>query len=342
MVLLPICISVATAISEATPPRERRQLANFRRALLIGLAYAATIGGLATLVGTPPNALLAAFLKENHAIEIDFLNWMLVGVPVTLVMLPLTWLLLVRWVFPFRLQASPAAGRHLEQLKAGLGPMSQQEKRVAVIFACVVLAWVFRRPLNALLGGGALSDPGIVMTAAVLLFIIPRGSGRAGALMDWQQAARLPWGVLLLFGGGLSLAAAVSKSGLALWLGESLTPLGALGIAALVLGAALLVIFLTEMTSNLATTATLLPVIGAMAVALSVDPLLITVPVTLAASCAFMLPVATPPNAIVYASGMVTIPQMARAGLLLNLLGAALVMAVGLLWAPLVLAPTSG
>jgi len=342
MVLLPICISVATTISEATPPRERRHLANFRTALLIGLAYAATIGGLATLVGTPPNALLAAFLKESYAIEIDFLNWMLVGVPVTIVMLPLAWLLLVRWVFPFQLPATPEAKRHLAELKAGLGPMTQQEKRVAVVFACVVLAWVFRRPLNALLGGSALSDPGIVMTAAVLLFIIPRGGGRAGALMDWEQAARLPWGVLLLFGGGLSLAAAVSKSGLALWLGESLTPLGAFGVAALVLGATLLVIFLTEMTSNLATTATLLPVIGAMAVALSVDPLLLTVPVTLAASCAFMLPVATPPNAIVYASGMVTIPQMARAGLLLNLLGAVLVLAVGLLWAPLVLAPASG
>ncbi len=336
MILLPICLSVVTTISESTKEAAQAQLPNFRVAMLLGLAYGATIGGLATLIGTPPNALLAAFLKERHGIEIDFIGWMLVGLPLSALMLPVAWRLLCA-LFPFALPASEEAGRHLRALRRELGPMAQDEKRVAWLFALVVLAWVFRRPLNALFGAELLSDPGIVMTAAILLFVIPRGGGRPDPLMSWEQAVRLPWGVLLLFGGGLSLAAAVSDSGLARWLGESLTPLGALGLPVLVLGATLLVIFLTEMTSNLATTATLLPVIGAMAVALAVDPLLITVPVALAASCAFMLPVATPPNAIVFASGMVTIPQMLRAGLWLNLLGAVLVMAIALLWAPLLL-----
>ena len=334
LILLPICVSVVSTVSDSTPEESRGGLANFKTAMLIGLAYSTTIGGLATLVGTPPNALLAGFLRDTYGIEIDFLGWMTVALPLSVAMLPLAWFLLVKVAFPFRLPESPEAKRHLRELRTELGPMTPEEMRVAAIFSLVVVSWIFRRPLNALFETEALSDAGIAMAATVLLFVVPRGGGSSEPLMDWGQTARLPWGVLVLFGGGLSLASAVSNSGLALWLGESLTPLGALGLAVLILGATLMVIFLTEMTSNLATTATLLPVIGALAVALGVDPVSVTVPVTLAASCAFMLPVATPPNAIVFASGMVTIPQMVRAGLLLNLGGAVLVVAIAMLWAP--------
>lgn len=334
LILLPICLSVVSTISDSLPEASRAQLPNFGAAMLIGLAYSATIGGMATLIGTPPNALMAAFLQEHYGIEIDFIGWMLVGVPFSALMLPLAWYLLVNRIFPFRLPASPQVAVQLEELRAAQGPVSPPEKRVALLFGAVITGWVFRRPLNAWLGTEALTDAGIVVAAAVLLFVIPRGDGSKARLMNWEQVQRLPWGVLLLFGGGLSLAGAVQSSGLALWLGESLKPLGAFGLPVLALGTALLVIFLTELTSNLATTATLLPVVGAIAVALSVDPLALAIPVTLAASCAFMLPVATPPNAIVFASGMVTIPQMVRAGLWLNLVGALLVMLTALFWAP--------
>lgn len=172
------------------------------------------------------------------------------------------------------------------------------------------------------------------MAAALLLFLLPSGNKQQPQLMIWQNVHRLPWGVLILFGGGLSLAAAVSSSGLAVWLGQSLTPLGGLGIFVLVVAATGLVIFLTELTSNVATAATFLPVMAAVALQLDVSPLLLCIPITLAASCAFMLPVATPPNAIVFASGVLTIPQMVRAGMVLNVIGMVLLTVVAIWWAP--------
>jgi len=191
--------------------------------------------------------------------------------------------------------------------------------------------------LTELLGLSGVSDAGIVMTAALLLFLLPSGDASQRQLMTWENAVRIPWGVLILFGGGLSLAAAVSDSGLALWLGESLAPLNAWGTAVLVVAAVALVIFLTELTSNLATTATLLPVMGAIALQVGVPPILLTVPITIAASCAFMLPVATPPNAIVFSTGAITIPQMAKAGIALNLIGIVIVAVISLFVAPALL-----
>jgi sodium-dependent dicarboxylate transporter 2/3/5 len=210
--------------------------------------------------------------------------------------------------------------------------MTTAEKRVGILFGLVVFCWMLRRPLTELVGLTGVSDPGIVMTAGVLLFLIPSGDGNR--LMSWDYALRLPWGVLVLMGGGLSLAAAVSNTGLALWLGESLAPLNAFGLAVLVVAAVALVIFLTELTSNLATTATLLPVMGAIAVQAGLPPLYLTVPITIAASCAFMLPVATPPNAIVFATGRITIPQMVRAGFILNITGIIIVTLIALYLAP--------
>lgn len=337
MMMLPIAASVIGIVAATARGVSERQLADFRIAVMLGVAYGATIGGLATLIGTPPNALLAAFMAETYGVRIGFAEWMMVGVPVTLAMLPLGWLVLTRVAFRVDFGASEQAREHLATLRAGLGTMSRAERRIAAIFAIVVFGWIFREPLNALLGTDLLSDTGIVMAAAVLLFLVPSGDPAMRTLMGWEQVTRLPWGVLILFGGGLSLAAAVADSGLALWLGESLAPLGSAGPLVLVLGAATLVIFLTELTSNLATAATFLPVVGAMAIQAGIDPLVLAVPVTVAASCAFMLPVATPPNAIVFASGMLTIPQMVRAGVLMNLLGVVILAAVALWLAPLLL-----
>jgi len=336
MMLLPIVLSVITVIRDNVADLSDRARDDFQVAMLLGLAYAASIGGLATLVGTPPNAFLIGHMATNYGIEISFARWMLVGVPVTAIMLPVAWLVLTRFLYPVSFPASAAVHAHLHQLRAELGPVSQAEKRVAIIFGLVILCWMFRQPLTNLLGISGVSDTGIVMAAAVLLFILPSGNASQAQLMGWHDASRLPWGVLILFGGGLSLAAAVQQSGLAQWLGESLAPLNGLGVAVLIIAAVALVIFLTELTSNLATTATFLPVVGAIAVEAGMPPMLLTVPVAIAASCAFMLPVATPPNAIVFATGQVGIPQMIRAGLWLNLFGILLISLLALYLVPAV------
>ena len=334
MMLLPIVLSVVAVIRDNVPGLSEKTRSDFQIAMLLGLAYSASIGGLATLIGTPPNALLVGYLADNYGIEISFAQWMLVGVPVSAVMLPIAWILLTRFLYPVNIPPSAAVEDHLRQLREELGPMTTPERRVAVIFLAVIFSWMLRRPLTEFLGLTGVSDTGIVMTAAVLLFVLPSGNTAQPQLMTWLDAKRLPWGVLILFGGGLSLAAAVSNTGLALWLGESLAPLNAWGLAALVVAAIALVIFLTELTSNLATTATLLPVMGAIAIQAGVPPLLLTVPITIAASCAFMLPVATPPNAIVFATGQVSIPQMVRAGVALNLIGIVIVTIVALYVVP--------
>ena len=337
MMLLPIVLSVTAVVRDNVPDVSDKTRQDFQIAMLLGLAYSASIGGLATLIGTPPNALLMGFMAENYGIEISFARWMLVGIPVSLVMLPIAWILLTKYLFPCNIPASQAVKDHLHGLRQELGEMSTPERRVAIIFACLIMSWMLRRPITDWLGLSGVSDTGIVMTAALLLFMLPSGDAKQPRLMTWEDVTRLPWGVLILFGGGLSLAAAVSGSGLALWLGELLAPLNAWGTAVLVVASVAMVIFLTELTSNLATTATLLPVMGAIAIQAGVPPIVLTVPITIAASCAFMLPVATPPNAIVFSTGAISIPQMVRAGIFLNLIGivivsiAALVLAPGLL-----------
>lgn len=334
MMLLPIVLSVVSVMRENVTDVDKKTMSHFQVVMLLGVAYASSIGGLATLVGTPPNALLIAYMSENYGLEISFARWMAVGIPVTLVMLPIAWLVLTRFVFPIEIPANEAVNKHLRDLRAELGPMTTSERRVALIFAAVVSCWMLRRPLTEFFGLTGVSDAGIVMTAAVLLFMVPSGNASQPQLLTWHDASRLPWGVLILFGGGLSLAAGVSNSGLALWLGESLAPLNAFGTAVLVVAAVTLVIYLTELTSNLATTATLLPVMGAIAVQAGVPPIMLTVPITIAASCAFMLPVATPPNAIVFATGTISIPQMVKAGFFLNLIGVLIVSIVSIYVAP--------
>ncbi len=335
MMLLPIATSVVTVVQQSLG--ESADEERFPIAMLLGVAYGATIGGMATLVGTPPNALLAAFLLEDHGIEIGFAQWMLVGVPVTTCMLPVTWWLLTRRLYPVRFVTSPATRQHLAGLRRQLGPMSRPERRIAAVFVALAAAWMARPLLSGIGGLEGLSDAGLAMLAAVALFLVPSGDEDHPQLMRWRDTAELPWGVLLLFGGGLALASVVSSTGLAAWLGRRLLGLGITDLTLLVVAIAALVIFLTELTSNLATTATFLPVVAAVAAEAGFAPVTLTVPVALAASCAFMLPVATPPNAVVYASGLLTIPQMVRAGFWLNLIGILLVSLAATVLAPLVL-----
>ncbi len=336
LMLFPIAVSLAMVVGETSPDLTTREKHDFQVAVLLALAYGASIGGLATLVGTPTNAFMAGFLQSEYDMEIPFGQWMLIGVPVTVILLPIGWLLLTRVLFPVSFASSPQTLAELDRRYVALGAMSTAEKRTAILFALLVIGWVLRGPITGMLGIEGISDAGVAMAVAILAFLIPSGK-KGEALVLWSDTTRLPWGVLILFGGGLSLAAALSSSGLTLWLGQQLAPLGAINHLLLIVALTSLVIFLTELTSNVATTATLLPVVAALAVELSLDPLVLVVPVSIAASCAFMLPVATPPNAIVFSSGEVTIKEMMRAGLWLNIISIVLVSAVAIWLVPAVL-----
>ena len=336
MMLLPIAASVAATVAEKAVGVSVEEKRRFQVALLLALAYATTIGGMSTIIGTPPNVMLAGFIEETYGLQIAFFDWMLIGLPLALVLLPLGWVVLTRVVFRVDIPASPEATKVISGMRREMGAMKSSERRVGLLFLSVVLLWMSRKWLNKVSGFEGLSDAGIVMAAALLLFVIPSKRGYATRLMEWEDVARLPWGVLILFGGGLALAAQVSSSGLAVWLGESLLPVANLGTLVLIVAAAGLVVFLTELTSNLATTATFLPVIAAIAAQSGIEPLILCVPVTLAASCAFMLPVATPPNAIVFSSGVLTIPEMVRAGFVMNLVALVVLTLLATLAVPLV------
>lgn len=334
MMLLPIAVSIIAVIHSTVDGLDDEGKDNFQYSLLLGVAYGATIGGMATLVGTAPNAMLAAFMQESYGTEIDFSSWMLVGLPLSIMMLPLAWLVLTRLAFKVDFQTSGEGKAALKKMKQDLGPITTPEKRVAIVFVMMALTWVLRPVLVTLPGLSALDDSGIAMAGGIALFLIPSGDKSDPLLLRWTYAEKLPWSVLILFGGGLTLAGAVSRTGLAEWLGGSLHAIGTLPLAAVVIIAAAMIIFLTELTSNIATTATFLPVVGAIAIESGFDPIVLTVPITFAASCAFMLPVATPPNAIVFGSGMLTIPKMVRAGMMLNIVGIFLVSLVALFLAP--------
>jgi sodium-dependent dicarboxylate transporter 2/3/5 len=334
--LLPIATSVIALVDERDgddqgghgPVAAGRR--NFAVALLLGLAYAANIGGLGTPIGTPPNALLVGYIAESYGRRIGFAEWMAFGVPLVAVGLPLAWLLLTRVFFPVGAERI-AGGREaiVVQVRA-LGPMSRAEWTVGMVTAITAVAW-FTQPLLARVAPG-LSDAGIAVTASLVLFLIPTGSGARALGAD--AMVRVPWDVLLLFGGGLSLANAIQQTGLARAIGASATAVGTMPTWIVVLAVTALVVFLTELTSNTAVAAALLPVVTSLAVAIASDPLVLALPTVLAASCGFMMPVGTPPNAMVYATGRIRMPDMLRAGLATNLLFITLITIVALLFAP--------
>ena len=321
VMMLPIALSVIGLLrGEDVGDMSADEDRNFALTLLLGIAYGASIGGLGTLIGTPPNALLAAYLDKTYGIAVGFGQWMLVGIPLVVVMLPAAWIVLTRFAYP--VARRPIAGAQsviAGELKA-LGRLSREEACVAAVFAATALLWMLRPVLNDALPGLTLSDPMIALVGALFLFVIPADLRQGVFLLDWEMAKRLPWGVLILFGGGLSLASAIDGSGLAAWISEALAAGSGWPLVVLVATVAAVVLLLTEITSNTATASVFLPLAGSLAVSIAVDPFVLLVPVALAASCAFMMPVATPPNAIIFGSGYITIPEMARAGLALNVL----------------------
>jgi sodium-dependent dicarboxylate transporter 2/3/5 len=292
-------------------------LKGFGTALLLSVAYGATTGGMATLIGTPPNALLAAYIAEVYGFTIGFGQWMLLGVPVMLLTLPIVWFVLTR--VSFRLDNAEIAGMAdlIRSEKRTLGPWSAGEKAVLVVFVLTALGWVFQPMLSHVFP--LVSDTTIAMTGGLLLFLIPVNLRRGQFVMNWESTKSMPWDVLLLFGGGLSLAANIERHGLARFLGDLSTGLSAVPLVVTLVVICFGLLMLTELTSNTATAATFLPVVAALALSLGQNPLLFLVPCALAANCSYMMPVGTPPNAIVFGSGLITLPQMARAGMLLNL-----------------------
>lgn len=317
LMMLPIAVSVLYFVENKTEDG-KPGVTNFEIVLLLSIAYACNIGGIGTLIGTPPNALMAAFMLENYGIEIGFAQWMMVGVPLVLLLLPIMYIVLSRFIFPIKMKELPGGKSIiLNQLKK-LGEISTPEFRVAIVFTTTAFLWIFRPLITDVIPG--LSDAGIAITAGVVLFIIPNGKKTGGMLLQWNNLRDLPWGILILFGGGLSLASAISSTGLAAWIGQGVSGLDALPIIILLLVVILIVVFLTEITSNTATAAAFIPILASAAVGIGQNPFLFVIPAAIAASCAFMLPVATPPNAIIYGSGKVSIPQMAKAGIWLNII----------------------
>ena len=322
VMMLPMATSVI-ALARGAIEGERAKVGPFEVALLLGIAYAANIGGLGTLIGTPPNALLAGFMLESYGVRIGFGEWMLLGVPLVAIGLPVAWLLLTRVLHPVGTDPIAGGAALLERERAALGRMTRAEWIVGTITALTAAGWVTRPLFERHVP--AMTDTGIAIAGALLLFIIPLGWRPLKVALTWKQAERLPWAVLILFGGGLSLAAAIQQTGLADWIGAELGGLAGWPVFAVVIVVTAVVLFLTELTSNTATAAAFLPVVASLAVGIGADPMLLAIPTALAASCAFMMPVATPPNAIVYGTGGLTIPQMATAGLWLNLFFLALI-----------------
>jgi len=318
LMMLPIAIAVVTQLS---PPGALQEQAPSKigKALMLGIAYSASIGGISTLIGTPTNIILAGVVKEMYGYEISFSKWMLFGFPIALILLVISWLYLTRIAYPFEKSFSVVGGKEeIQKQLMLLGPMSKEEKRISWVFGLVSLAWISRTFLLQELIP-AIDDTMIAIAGVVVLFVLPSSDPKT-KLLDWKTAERIPWGILLLFGGGLSLAEGFKVTGLAAWIGNQFVFLDfiAFGLFLLIIIAA--VNFLTEITSNVATASMILPILSAVSYSMGVHPFGLMVGAALAASCAFMLPVATPPNAVVFGSGYLTIPDMFKAGIWMNIL----------------------
>ncbi len=341
VMMLPIGMAVVGLLSERMQTKAGdgeqetgdggRDAANLASSILLAIAYAASLGGFATLVGTPPNIYFAGYMRDQ-GLPIDFGRWMLFATPLSWVYLLIAWLLLTRWLFPVRLREIQGGRELIVDEFRKLGKMSRGEWSVLGVFLCTAGLWMFREPIVKLewLAAtipaiGAVDDSVVAMMGAIALFLIPVEPARHVFALDWKTAVKLPWGVLLLFGGGLSLAGAMNDSGLARWVGQQVGVLAALPTFWQIVLIVALIVFSGELTSNLAAVVALLPILFEVARGLKVDPLLLCVPAVVAASCGFMLPVATPPNAIVFGSGHIKLGQMVRAGFLLDCVAVVLV-----------------
>ncbi len=329
VMMLPIVSSIGVLAAGDNPdsPEAKR----FGACLLLAMAWSASIGGMGTLTGTPPNGIFAGFMADQYGVQISWGRWLLIGGPVALMLLPLAWAILVYIAQPVRIAAIPGGRAHVRSMLDGMGRPSRGEKLTGVVFACVAVAWVLHAPITSMLNRGRVgadrflgwSDAAIAMLGAVVLFLLPAGKGER--LLDWPTAEKIPWGVLILFGGGLAVSSAFSNTGLDAWLGGRISGLGSPPALVALVCIVLLVQWLGELASNTATASAMLPVIASVATGMGFEPGPMLLAVALTASCGFMLPVSTPPNAIVFSTGRLTIMDMVKAGLWINLTSAAVI-----------------
>ncbi len=341
MMMVPIGLAVIKQVSTII---EEQQIQNvdttpenfrFAVALMLGIAYACSIGGVGTIIGTPPNTVLVGVVESTFGQTITFAQWMAFGIPFVVVMLGLCWLYLVRVAFPPEISTLPGGKEFIQEEIGKLGKMTREEFRVAVVFGGVALAWILRGfiDIEAL---ELVHDSTIAIAGALVLFGTPSDFKKGVFLLDWETATKIPWGIIVLFGGGLALAHGFSTSGLAEWIAHSLTILEGVHIIVMLFALIFLTIMLTEITSNTATATMLMPILSSMAIAMMIHPYALMVSAAIAASFAFMLPVATPPNAVVFGSSFITIPQMAKAGIWLNILSVFVITIMAYVLLPLI------
>lgn len=336
VIMVPIAVSILNLVRSID---ENAAGKKFAASLLLGVAYGVTIGSTATLIGQPPMALMKGYLMDSHGIDMAFGTWMLIGVPWAVIMLFIAWVVLTKIVYRPEINSLPGGKELINEQHAKLGKMTTPERRVALIFAVAIFFWIFV-PFLSQIGWvaenlaflGTISDAQVAMAAAVACFIVPAERHRDDAagtpLLRWSAAKEIPWGLLLLFGGGLSLSAMFTQTGFSEWVGEQVSGLSAMPTWLIIVAVIIVSLVLTELTSNTATAAAFFPIFGAVAIGVGIDPLFMTIAVTLAVCSAYMLPVATPSNAVAFGSGEITIKQMTRAGVWLNLISLGLIMLV--------------
>ena len=328
MMMVPIGLAITYQVSDALKGNASidtsKENFGFGKALMLGIAYSASLGGISTLIGTPPNTLLAGAVNKMYGIEISFAEWMLFGVPFSWVFIFIVWGYLVKVAYPSKIKDLPGGRGVIEEEQRKLGLASTEEKLVFIVFSLAAFSWITRSFfLSKFING--ITDGTIAMAFAIILFMIPSVNKKGDRLLDWKTAVNLPWGILLLFGGGLAIAEGFIESGLSEWIGSQLIGLKGINTLIVIITVTALVIFLTEITSNTATASMIYPIMASLAAALKIHPYALLVAAGVAASCAFMLPVATPPNAVVFGSGYLRIPNMAKAGFALNVIGILLV-----------------
>lgn len=334
MMMIPVGLAVAYEAAKTLRGGEYAdELPKFEKSIVFGIGYAATIGGLGTLIGTPPLAILAATVGELFGTSISFAGWMMFGAPIVVILLALTWFYLTSVKFRVRFKRLPGGEELIHGEKESLGSMSSQEKAVLWVFLGVAFMWVTRSFIwESIIPG--LSDGNIAIVATVVLFALPTHSGGERRILQWNDSKKIPWGILLLFGGGLAIAAGFVESGLSSWIGEQLQLLEGTNVFIIIIATAL-VLFLTEITSNAATATMILPVMAAFAIALNIHPYALMVPCAMAANCAFMLPVGTPPNAIMFGTGKITIMEMVKSGFWVNLVALVFIVAAVIFFLPM-------
>ncbi|QBQ04815.1 SLC13 family permease [Sporosarcina pasteurii] len=328
MMMIPMGLAITAQVAEALKGRpEEKEIPKFEKALIFGIGYAGTIGGLGTLIGTPPNIILAAQVKELFDVEISFANWMLIAIPIVLLLIITTWIYLGRFVFRMNIKGLPGGQEVIQEERKALGKVIHEEKVVAGVFIFAAFMWITREFIWLDLLPD-LKDGQIAILATALLFAIPTSKKHGSRILEWKDSKEIPWGILLLFGGGLAIAAGFRQTGLSEWIGGQLTLLDGFNMLLIITLSTLLVLGLTEITSNTATATMILPVLAALALALNIHPFALMIPAAMAANCAFMLPVGTPPNAIIFGTGKIRIVEMVRVGFLVNFFALCLIILV--------------